>query len=114
MGRRLSPATLQGRRHGGAHNGLLQRRPPCRPVGGFSALVTSPLCGLRPRVSALRCTLLYGAPGLLLRRFVVTLPAKDVWGEEARDAYKGRRPYIEQRVGQFVRQLVQFRHLVEI
>ena len=102
MGRRLAPATLQGWRHGGAHHGLLQRRPPCRPVGDFSALVVSPPMWTASTSSrfmvdpALWCT---GAPPSSL----CGDPSRQgCLGEEARDAYKRRKPGIEQRVGWLV------------
>ena len=66
---------------------LLQRRPTVL-VGRwlFSALVTLLLHGPRLGFStlwctfALWCTTLYRAPGLLLRRYVVPLPAKTFEG----------------------------------
>ena len=85
-------AALQGRRHRGAHPEPLQRRPhhPGWTVA-FPGLVT-PL----PAMDRVHGLSLYRAPGLLLRRHVVTLPAK-IWGEEVQDTYKRRRQATEKR-----------------
>ena len=89
--RRPSAAPLRGRRHRGAHHEPPQRQRAI--LDGrrlFSFGDVAPCHGPRPWTPTLSYTLLYRAPGLLLRRHVVTLPAK-ILGEEAQDAYKKRR-----------------------
>ena len=70
--------------------------PPSWLVGAFPALVT-PL----PAMDCAHGLPLYGAPSLLLRRHVVTLPAK-VLGEEVQDTYKRRRRATEQGVRSWI------------
>ena len=67
--------------------------PPCRLAGDLFPALVMPL----PAMDRAHGLLLYRAPDLLLRRHVVTLPAR-ILGEEVQDIYKRRRRATEERV----------------